>query len=59
MTALLEMKERIKLIYSKYDAFIVPVMKFLLAFITFSTLNGRMGYMTRISDMRKIGRAHV
>lgn len=52
MTALLEMKERIKLIYSKYDAFIVPVMKFLLAFITFSTLNGRMGYMTRISDMR-------
>ena len=46
------MKERIKLIYSKYDAFIVPIMKFLLAFITFSTLNGRMGYMTRISDMK-------
>ena len=52
MTVLLEMKERIKLIYSKYEAFIVPVLKFLLALITFSTLNGRMGYMTRINDMR-------
>ena len=52
MTVLLEMKERIKLIYSKYEAFIVPVFKFLLAFITFSTLNSRMGYMTRIDDMR-------
>ena len=52
MTVLLEMKERIKLIYSKYEAFIVPVLKFLLAFITFSTLNSRMGYMTRIDDMR-------
>ena len=52
MTVLLERKERIKLIYSKYEAFIVPVLKFLLAFITFSTLNSRMGYMTRIDDMR-------
>lgn len=52
MTVLLEMKERIKRIYSKYEAFIVPVLKFLLALITFSTLNGRMGYMTRINDMR-------
>ena len=47
MTVLLEMKERLKLIYSKYEAFIVPVIKFLLAFVAFNTLNGRMGYMTR------------
>ncbi len=52
MTVLLEMKERIKLVYGKYEAFIVPVFKFLLAFITFSTLNGRMGYMVRIDDTR-------
>lgn len=51
MTVLLEMKERLKLIYSKYEAFIVPVIKFLLAFVTFSTLNSRMGYMTRLDDM--------
>ena len=42
MTVLLEMKERLKLIYSKYEAFIVPVIKFLLAFVAFNTLNGRM-----------------
>lgn len=52
MTVLLEMKERIKLIYSKSEVFIVPVVKFLLAFIVFNTLNGRMGYMTRINDMK-------
>ncbi len=52
MTDLLELKEKIKLIYSKYEAFIVPVAKFLLALITINTLNGRMGYMTRIDDMR-------
>ena len=51
MIVLLEMKERIKLIYSKYEAFIIPVFKFLLAFIVFNTLNSRMGYMTRIDDM--------
>lgn len=51
MTVLLEMKERLKLIYSKYEAFIVPVLKFLLALVTFNTLNGRMGYMTRLNDM--------
>lgn len=52
MTVLLELKERLKLIYSKGDAFIVPIAKFLLAFITLNTLNGRMGYMTRIDDVR-------
>lgn len=52
MTDLLELKEKIKLMYSKYEAFIVPVIKFLLALIAFNTLNGRMGYMARIDDMR-------
>ena len=52
MTDLLELKEKIKLIYSKYEAFIVPVIKFLLALITFNTLNSKMGYMARIDDMR-------
>lgn len=50
MTVLLEMKEKIKLIYSKYEIFILPVAKFLLAFITLNTLNGRMGYMTQLDD---------
>ena len=51
MTVLLEMRERLKLIYSKFGTFIVPVVKFLLAFIAFNTLNGRMGYMTQLDDI--------
>ena len=51
MTVLLEMKERLKLIYSKSDVFIVPIAKFLLAFIIFNTLNSRMGYMALLDDM--------
>ncbi len=51
MTALLEMKEKLKLIYGKYEVLILPVAKFLLAFVTLNTLNGRMGYMTQLDDM--------
>ena len=54
MTVLLEMKERLKLIYSKSEVFIVPIVKFLLAFITFNTLNDSMGYMAILDDMRII-----
>ncbi len=51
MTVLLEMKERLKLIYSKGEPFLLPLVKFLLAFITFNTLNGRMGYMTQLDNV--------
>ncbi len=51
MTVLLEMKERIKLIYSKGEPFLLPIVKFLLAFIVFNTINGRMGYMTQLDNV--------
>ncbi len=51
MTVLLEMKERLKLFYSKGEPFLLPLVKFLLAFITFNTLNGRMGYMTQLDNI--------
>ena len=51
MTVLLEMKERLKLIYSKSDVFIVPVVKFLLAFVTFNTLNSRLCYIALMDYM--------
>lgn len=51
MTALLEMKERLKQIYSKCEVFIVPVVKFLLAFVVLNTLNDKMGYMKQLDDM--------
>ncbi|MGN0168541.1 MAG: hypothetical protein ACI4AB_10890 [Acetatifactor sp.] len=51
MTVLLEIREKIKLIYSRYEAFILPVVKFLLAFLVLNTLNGRMGYMTQLDNI--------
>ncbi len=54
MTVLLEMKERLKLIYSKSEVFLVPIVKFLLAFIVFNTLNGKMGYMAQLDDMKVV-----
>lgn len=51
MTALLELRDKLKYIYSKNEAFILPVVKFLLAFITLMVLNGRMGYMTRVDNI--------
>lgn len=51
MTGLLEIKEKIKIVYSKYEAFILPVVKFLLAFIVLNTLNGKMGYMTKLDNI--------
>ena len=46
MTALLELRENLKKIYSRNEAFILPVIKFLLSFIVLSIINGKMGYMT-------------
>ena len=51
MTALLELRDKLKYIYSKNEAFILPVVKFLLAFITLTVINGRMGYMTKVDNM--------
>lgn len=51
MRNLLEMKEILKRIYSKYEVFIVPVMKFVLAFITLQVVNGRTGYMSKIDNI--------
>lgn len=50
MTALLEIREKLKLLYSRGEVFILPVVKFLMAFIVLSVLNGRMGYMTRVDS---------
>lgn len=51
MTDLLEMREKIKLFYSRFEVFILPVVKFLLAFVVLNTLNRRMGYMTRLDSV--------
>ena len=51
MTALLELRDKLKIIYSKNEVFILPVVKFLLAFIVLLVINGNMGYMTRIDNV--------
>ncbi len=51
MTALLELRDKLKYFYSKNEAFILPVVKFLLAFILLSSVNGRMGYMAKVDNI--------
>lgn len=50
MTALLEVRERIKQIYIKFEILIMPVAKFLLALVAFNTVNGRLGYMEQLDN---------
>lgn len=51
MTNLLVMKEYLKGIYGKYEIYITPVAKFLLAFITLILINRKLGYMNRINSI--------
>lgn len=50
MTDLLEIREKIKLLYSRLEVFILPFIKFLLAFVVLLTLNSRLGYMIRLDN---------
>lgn len=54
MTGLLEIREKLKLFYSKYEPFILPIMKFLLAFVALNAVNGRLGYMTQLDNVAAV-----
>lgn len=51
MTTLLEIKERIRGFCSKYEVYLVPMIKSILAILTFFMIRSRLGYMTRINSM--------
>ena len=51
MTTLLEIKERIRGFCSKYEVYLVPIIKSILAFVTFFVIHSRLGYMTRLNSM--------
>ena len=51
MTALLELRENLKKIYSRNEAFILPVIKFLLSLLVLGIINDRLGYMTKLDNM--------
>lgn len=49
MMPLLVFRERVKNFYQRYDAYITPAIKFIFAAIVFQTINGEIGYDSRIS----------
>lgn len=51
MTNLLVLREQLKKIYSKYEAYITPVGKFLLAFMALTTINQSIGYMGSLNNV--------
>lgn len=51
MTALLELKQKIKNLYSQYEIYILPVLRFVLAMVYFFWINANMGYMTQLNNI--------
>ena len=49
MTTLLVAKQYMKLFYSKYEIYITPFLKFLLAFTALRLINSRLGYMAAVN----------
>lgn len=51
MTALLELRDKLKSIYARNEVLIRPLIKFLIAFLVLMTINGELGYMSRIDNI--------
>ena len=51
MTELLEMKQRLKIFYGKYDVYLKPALKFLLALFAFFMINEQIGFMQKLSGL--------
>ncbi|MCM1049150.1 MAG: hypothetical protein NC433_12085 [Clostridiales bacterium] len=49
MTTLIVVKQYIKLFYSKYEIYITPILKFMLAFISLILINANLGYRAGIN----------
>lgn len=50
MASILELKEKMIRFYGKNEAYLVPVLKFVLGFVLFMMINMNIGYMERISN---------
>lgn len=50
MTALLEFKEYLKRFYSKYEVYVTPIFKTILALIMLAMINGSIGFMSRLTN---------
>lgn len=49
MTNLLEIKDRLIRFYSKYETYLFPVVKFIVAIVLFTAINMNIGFMEKIS----------
>ena len=45
MTTILELKEKLVRFYGKYEVYITPIVKFIVAFVALMTINRNIGYM--------------
>ncbi len=51
MTTLLVAKQYIKTFISKYEVYLKPLLKFLVALVSLMMINGKIGYMNRLDNM--------
>jgi len=51
MSSLLELRDRIKYYYRKYEFILFPTLKFMLAYLAICCVNGAMGYMAQIDKV--------
>ena len=51
MVFLLEVKERFKVLYNKYDMYIVPIARFITALVAMLLINSSVGYMSKVNNI--------
>lgn len=51
MTKLLELKDRLIRFYGRYETYLYPIVKFVIAITLFSLINANIGFMTKISNL--------
>lgn len=51
MTTLLEMKQKIKNFYGEHDTWLLPLLKFLLAFLVFQSINSTLGFLETLDNI--------
>ena len=50
MVFLLELKEGFKKFYNKYDTYLVPAVRFVMALVSFLMLHASIGYMSKMKN---------
>lgn len=51
MKTIFEIREKIIQVYNKIDAYLIPVLKLVVAFIVLHTINSRLGFFTKIDSV--------